>query len=228
MPIFEFLINICALLSEVSTMSNSVTIVTVDQTNSQPSDSGSETEKKREKWRKYKTSQLLKLCRSGDFEKRDRTLQANRQKAAAVRGVYSEETRKLVNKGIAAYRVEVRNTESRNKRFYRLFLRRIQYRQKKDPVFLPEECIGLISSNYDRSIGKYGKLAPSYPEEKFTDRDAVIRDVKWALEYVDSLIERADAIPDSVSGSCLKILQEKYIAFPIRFFDIIQKYMHDQ
>ena len=227
----QFSISINSLHSPLSTMSNPVTAVNVDPVNpvnAQPSDSGTEIEMKRGKWRKYKTNQLIKLRRSGDYEKRERTLHANREKAAAVRGAYSEEGKSLVSMSIAAYRAEVRNTESRNRRFYRLFLRRLQYKQKKDPMFLPEECVALISSHYDRSIGKYAKLAPSYPAENCADRDAVIRDVKWAFEYVDSLIERAHRIPNSVTKSCLKSLHRKYIAFPYTFFEIIQNYMYDQ
>lgn len=204
---------------------SSITMSSVDQDQDVISlDITTDREVKRAKWRKYKYNQRMKLRRSGDFDQHERLHKADRDRAAIRRSSLSEDGKKAVSKRIAAYRAEKRKVESRNQRFFRLFRDHLLRQEHKLTDLLPDECVAIIHSNYDRSIGKYGKTPPSFPSEDCMDRESVIGDVKFALGKVQKLIDRVYSPSEyGVTKSCTDVFREKYIDFPYQFFEMLEK-----
>ena len=83
--------------SSISTLSTSITMSSIDQdVGSSNITTNHEREGMRAKWRKHKVYQRLKLKRSGDYEKHERIMKADRERATIKRSSVSEDGKKAI------------------------------------------------------------------------------------------------------------------------------------
>lgn len=178
----------------------------------------------RKKWRVYANIQRRRRVLNWDEEEMKDYREKRRKEAAVYRKALSAEDLRRRQYEINEYKRNARLYESRNQKFWRLFIRRSKVKK------LPDEIKFQVKYQYERSIGKYGRTPPSFSKAILAKCDEsegkfIEQDVKSALTMMDLIIDEVRKIKNyKVTKFEMKYISDLCVSIPAHIFKSLEEW----